>query len=129
MPQVIAWVRFWDFAATDEQKGNDPDYTANCLMGLLADGRVVVKEVWRDRISPGALEQKLIATAAADTPLVRQRWQTDPGQAGQHQTQRLRTLLRGYDAKGQTSNIPKKQRWLPLSRACEFGEVFLYQAP
>ncbi|MFG6094100.1 phage terminase large subunit [Leptothoe sp. ISB3NOV94-8A] len=129
IPQGISrWVRFWDFAASSDQQKGDPDFTASCKMGLLADGRVVIAEMTSARLPPGAAEQALITTAAADGVHVAQRWQRDPGQAGVYQDQRLRGLLRGYDAKGTISQISKSQRAAPLARSAEFGEVLIVQA-
>lgn len=125
---VIRWVRFWDFAASSDQQKGDPDFTASCKMGLLPDGRVVIADVTSARLTPGAVQQTLVAVAAADGVGVAQRWQRDPGQAGVYQDQQLRSLLRGYDAKGVISQISKTQRAGPLSRAAEFGEVYLLEA-
>ncbi|MEA5465278.1 phage terminase large subunit [Leptothoe sp. PORK10 BA2] len=122
---VVRWVRFWDFAASSDQQKGDSDYTASCLMGLLPDNRAVITNVTAARLTPGAAEQALITTAAADGVQVAQRWQRDPGQAGVYQDQRLRSLLRGYDAKGTVSQISKAQRAGPLARAAEFGEILI----
>lgn len=128
LQDAVRWVRFWDFASTEEQMGGEPDYTASCLMGLLADQRVVIADVTQQRLSPGQVEQQLIQTAARDGRKVAQRWQRDPGQAGVYQDQKLRSLLRGYDAKGVLFQISKQERAKPLSRAAEYGEVFLKES-
>jgi predicted phage terminase large subunit-like protein len=128
LPQVVKWVRAWDFASTSDRKG-DPDATASVRMGLLQNGGVIVADVTHEYLTPGGVNTRFQATAAADTPAVPQRWQLDPGQAGEYQNQALRSLLSGFDAKGITTTLSKLERANPLSRAAEFGEVYLLQAP
>ena len=128
LPQVVKWVRAWDFASTSDRKG-DPDATASVRMGLLQNGGVIVADVTHEYLTPGGVNTRFQATAAADTPAVPQRWQRDPGQAGEYQNQALRSLLPGFDAKGITTTLSKLERANPLSRAAEFGEVYLLQAP
>lgn len=129
IPQVRQWVRFWDFAATEKaMKGDDPDWTVGLLMGLTESGKVIIRDVFRDRLGPDEVERAVVNIAARDGVGVSLRWYTDPGQAGQYQTQRLRSLTRGYDSAGVYSKLDKLTRARPLARAAEFGEVSLLRA-
>lgn len=126
---IVKWVRFWDFASSQkQQKGDDPDWTASCLMGLMRGGSVVIKDFTRELLTPGGVENRIGELARSDGRFVPIRFQRDPGQAGVHQEQRLRNLLRGFDAKGVIYQIAKEQRWGPFSRAAEFGEVWLLES-
>jgi len=128
LPQVVKWVRAWDFASTSDRKG-DPDATASVRMGLLQNGGVIVADVTRDFLTPAGVNVRLQAVSAADGPGIPQRWQLDPGQAGAFQSQTLRLLLQGFDSKGIITTLSKLERANPLSRAAEFGEVYLLQTP
>lgn len=129
LPQVVATVRAWDFASTSDRKGADPDATASVKLGLLQNGGVVVIDVTVEHLTPAGVDTHFRAVAAADGTQTRQRWQRDPGQAGEYQNQALRSLLRGYDAKGISSTLSKLERAGPLSRAAEFGELYVLAGP
>jgi predicted phage terminase large subunit-like protein len=127
---LVKTVRFWDFASSaEENKGNDPDCTTNVKMGLLPNGGCVILEALSMLGSPGEVERSLLQTAQQDGYMVQQRWQRDPGQAGVYQDQKLRSLLRGYDAMGIPSQISKYERAKPFSRAAEFGQVQICDFP
>ena len=128
LPQVVKWVRVWDFASTEDLR-KDPDATASVRMGLMQNGGVIIADCTHDHLTPGGVTIKLQAIAAADGPGMSIRWQRDPGQAGEYQNQALRSQLPGYDAKGITTTLSKLDRANPLSRAAEFGEVYLLQGP
>ena len=128
-PNLTRTLRSWDFASTRERQGTDPDATASVKLGLMQNGGVLILDVTVDHLTPAGVTTRLQAIAAADGPGTAIRWQRDPGQAGEYQNQHLRSLLTGYDAKGLTLNLSKLDRAGPLSRAAEFGEVYLLQAP
>lgn len=129
LPRVIAWCRFWDFASTAKAlAGDDPDWTVGALLGL-TDRGVVVRDIFRDRLGPDQVERAVLAFASRDGVSVALRWFNDPGQAGQYQTQQLRSLTRGYDSAGVSSKLDKLTRAKPLARAAEFGELHLLNAP
>ncbi|MEL7314493.1 MAG: phage terminase large subunit [Cyanobacteria bacterium J06559_3] len=127
---VVKWVRFWDFASSVQKTaGHDPDWTVGILMGIdERTRRVIIKDVRRLRGTPQQVNQAFVNTASQDGRSVSLRWFQDPGQAGQYQTQTMRGLVPGLDAKGVTSQISKGERANPLSRAAEFGEVMLLRA-
>lgn len=123
VPVLQQQVRFWDFAATNQElSGGDPDWTVGALMGT--DGKTYpALDMVRLRGTPAEVDAAIVQTAHRDGRGVMVRWFQDPGQAGIYQTQKLRSLLNGFDCKGVTSQIGKQQRAAPLSRAAEFGEV------
>jgi len=86
LPTVTRWVRFWDFAATAKaMAGADPDWTVGALLGLCSNGKVVLADIFRDRLGPDQVERALLAIASQDGRKVAIRWFNDPGQAGHYQ--------------------------------------------
>ena len=51
-------VRYWDFAATKQKEGVDPDWTAGVLMGV-EDGEYQVQDVQRFREGPAEVEARV----------------------------------------------------------------------
>ena len=62
-------VRYWDFAATEQKEGVDPDWTAGVLMGV-EDGAYQVQDVQRFRVGPAEVEVRVRSQAAIDGPSV-----------------------------------------------------------
>ncbi|NEQ29646.1 MAG: phage terminase large subunit [Leptolyngbya sp. SIO4C5] len=125
-PRLVKLCRFWDFAGTVKQSaGDDPDWTVGALLGLDSQGDVWVLDIQRLRGTPAEVDRAFVNTTAQDGRGVAVRWFEDPGQAGIYQSQKLRSLIPGYDAKGVRSQLDKLTRAKPLSRAAEFGEVHL----
>ena len=60
---ITYWCRAWDIAATDEDEGGDPDYTASALIGRRKNGMFVVADVTNDRIKAGSVENLIKNTA------------------------------------------------------------------
>jgi predicted phage terminase large subunit-like protein len=123
-------VRAWDLAWTEPVIGNDPDWTVGVLMGVSPEEIYYVLDVFRDRLSPGKLEDAVMQMAAIDGPLCRIRLPEDPG-AGKFVSHQLVKKLAGYDAfverEGGLGN--KAQRAAPLVAALEHRFVVLAEAP
>lgn len=89
-------MRAWDLAATAEDEGGEPAYTAGVLMGKRKDGRYVVADVINRRLSASDVRKLITMTAAADEAKygrVRVRLPQDPGQAGKEQAQSLDWMM------------------------------------
>ena len=56
-------VRYWDFAATEQKEGVDPDWTAGVLMGV-EDGEYQVLDVQRFREGPAEVEVRVKVSGA-----------------------------------------------------------------
>ena len=54
---VVKWVRAWDLAATSEDEGGEPAYTAGVLMGKRTNGRYVVADVINRRLYASVVRQ------------------------------------------------------------------------
>src|SRR5690606_1846791 len=73
--------RAWDFAASKAVPGRSPDWTVGLRMKYVA-GIFYVRDVKRDRWSPGDVEKNLKNTATQDGLGIRIRIPEDPGAAG-----------------------------------------------
>lgn len=122
----IAWtIRYWDRAATEEKAGNDPDWTAGVKISKTTDGRYVVEDVARFRLSPGRVRQSIRAIASQDGATVIQVLEEDPGQAGKSDIDSLTEYLEGSPVDVRRVTKEKGIRAIPLSAACEHGKVSL----
>lgn len=82
-PRVVKAVRGWDFAATEPSVDNqNPDWTVGALMGVTADGRVVILDLVMDRKGPPGVDSLLERTKARDGSSVTQVIPVDPAAAG-----------------------------------------------
>ena len=118
-------VRYWDFAATEQKEGVDPDWTAGVLMGV-EDGAYQVQDVQRFRVGPAEVEVRVRAQAQIDGPSVPVRIEQEPGSAGviviDHYA---RHVLPGRDFRGVRSSGNKAERARPLAAAISNGLVSL----
>jgi predicted phage terminase large subunit-like protein len=121
---VVATVRYWDRAATEEDGTNDPDWTAGVLMAKTRDGTVWVLDVVRFRAGPGQVEQRIEETAIVDGDDVDGWLEHDPGQAGKAEMRHLvnRFARFGYRSKDWGS-ASKLSRARPYSAAVYNGTL------
>ena len=118
-------VRYWDFAATEQKEGVDPDWTAGVLMGV-EDGAYQVHDVQRFRVGPAEVEVRVRAQAQIDGPSVPVRIEQEPGSAGVIAMDHYaRHVLQGRDFRGVRSTGSKSERARPLSAAISNGLVSL----
>jgi predicted phage terminase large subunit-like protein len=82
IPPLIRVARGWDFAATADKPGTDPDYTAGVKIGLDADGLFYVLDVIRTRVTPHERAKLVRNTAMADGIDVAIRIEQEPGSSG-----------------------------------------------
>ncbi len=115
---VIRWCRGWDLAATAEDEGGKPAYTAGVLIGKRANGRYIVADVINRRLSASEVRRLVLMTAQADRAAhgrVVQRLPQDPGQAGKEQAQSYMKLLAGFVVRVVTESGDKVTRAEPFS--------------
>jgi predicted phage terminase large subunit-like protein len=123
---VRRWVRAWDFAATEEDQGDDPDYTVGAKLGVDSEsGRIIVVDVIRGRYEYDVVERLVVATAELDgRKECSVRIEQEPGSSGKAVGQRyVRQLLRGYEAKAITSSGPKVVRAINFAAQWQAGNV------
>ena len=118
-------VRYWDFAATEQKEGADPDWTAGVLMGV-EDGAYQVQDVQRFRVGPAEVEARVKAQAQIDGSSVPVRIEQEPGSAGVIAMDHYaRHVLPGRDFRGVRSTGSKAERARPLAAAISNGLVSL----
>lgn len=118
-------VRYWDLAATEPTKENDPDYTVGALMST-REGMYYIKDIIRVQAAPGDVELLVKQTAINDgyeTSIVIEQ---EPGSSGVYTVENFtKNILRGYSAIGVRSTGSKVVRAQPLSAAVFNGHVML----
>lgn len=121
-------VRFWDLAATEPKKGKDPDYLVGTLMAY-QNGRLIIEDVQRDRLSPAFAEKLVTDVTKADGPNVYSRFEQEPGASGKSLINAYSRLLAGYNVAGVPASGPKLARWGPLASQARNGNVAVVTGP
>lgn len=116
--------RAWDFAASKEKPGRQPDWTVGLRMAH-HNGIFYVEDVERGRWSPNEVEIKLKNLASHDGLVVTVRMPQDPGAAGKADAATKVKLLAGYSTKVQPVTGDKATRAKPASAQAEAGNVKL----
>ncbi|MFE1602093.1 phage terminase large subunit [Methylobacterium sp. ID0610] len=129
LPAGCRLVRAWDLAGSLPRPGRAPAYTAGVKLARTPDGRFVVADVRRERLSPGGVVRLILATAAEDGPACRIALPQDPGQAGKAQAEDLIRQLAGYDARASPESGDKLTRAAPVSAQGEAGNLLLLDGP
>lgn len=124
VPAGAVRCRAWDFAATVQKAGRQPDWTVGLRMAHVG-GVFYVEDVLRDRWSPGDVEKNLKATASQDGIEVRVRIPEDPGAAGKADAATKIKLLAGYDVTAVRPTGEKSVRAKPASAQAQAGNVKL----
>lgn len=121
---VISWARAWDLAATSEDEGGEPAYTAGVLMGKRRDGTYVIADVINVRMSANEVRQLIRHTAETDRAkhkVVHTRLPKDPGQAGKDQAQNYIKFLSGFAVKAVAETGSKETRAEPVAAQWQAG--------
>jgi predicted phage terminase large subunit-like protein len=123
---VIKWVRAWDLAATSEEEGGDPAYTAGVLMGKRSNGKYVIADVINVRQSAGAVRANIKHTGSIDNAKynnVKIRIPKDPGQAGKDQAQSYIKHLAGFNVCAKPESGSKESRAEPVAAQWQAGNI------
>ena len=121
---VVSWARAWDLAATSEDEGGEPAYTAGVLLGKRKDGTYVVADVINVRMAANEVRQLIKLTAESDRAkhkLVHIRLPKDPGQAGKDQAQNYIKFLSGFAVKAVAETGSKEARAEPVAAQWQAG--------
>ena len=129
-PANCRWVRAWDLAATETSQASSAGaYTAGVLMGRTPDGRYIVSDSRRERLSPAGVDRLIRSTAEQDGRAVSISLPQDPGQSGKAQAQYLVKMLAGFRAKASPESGDKITRAEPFAAQAEAGNVLLLRGP
>lgn len=127
-PATSHKVRRWDFAATEESAGSDPDWTVGLLLSE-HQGTYYIEDVVRDRVSPAGVERMLKNTASQDGRLIKIVIPQDPGAAGKSNAAHQIKLLPGWNVRAVLETGSKTVRAEPVSAQAEGGNIKLVRGP
>lgn len=130
--RVIARVRYWDAAATED----GGDWTVGLRMALLVDGRFVIEDVYREQLEPDEVDKAIRLLSDVDQQLcVRHgipyavREEQEGGSSGKSVVRlRARRQMIGFDYQGIPSHKSKVIRAQPLASSIRMGLVYLLPA-
>lgn len=118
-------VRFWDLAASAKKLGgDDPDFTASCLMKVVNDVYYVL-DATAEQMEPARTDQTMYNTATQDGPKVPVRWEHEGGASGKRDSRSIATKLSRWDARGVRPSGDKVTRAKPLAAQAYHGNVKL----
>lgn len=127
--KIVRKVRYWDLAASDISKLDDPgnpDFTASCLIALGDNGQFYVLEITQDRLSPQGVEKLVKSVAHRDGNRTWIRMEQEPGSSGKTVTDFYkRHVLQGFAFKEDRPTGNKVERAAPVSALCEQGLVYI----
>jgi predicted phage terminase large subunit-like protein len=135
-PSGLQWIRSWDMAATEEERGKDPDWTVGTKMavevlpsenkGVPPERRLWIADVERFREEPGPTEKRVEQMAKLDGRRVTIVIEQEPGSAGKSAIHGAKTrTLFGYNVVGMRKTGPKEEYWKPVSSLAHAGNVYL----
>lgn len=118
---LVAEVRGWDFAGSTNATA---DYTAGVKIGKTSDGKIVILDCKRERLSPQGVRNLVMQCAIADGKKTRISIAKDPGQAAMGQVEQYRQDLIGWDVRFSPETGSKTVRALPLAAQAEGLAVY-----
>jgi len=127
-PATAPRIRYWDRAATEAHKGNDPDWTVGLLMARHA-GQFIVEDVIRLRGGPGQVEAAVTQATRMDPIGTIVGIEQDPGQAGKVEAAYYVRTLAGLNVRCYPVTKDKITRAQPASAQCERGNLKLVAGP
>lgn len=126
-PDIVRYVRAWDFACTEQTSDNDPDSTSSCLMGKRQNGEYVIIEVTDDKLSTSNVEALLKRKTLEDKARFGFKYSVripiDPGEAGKTVAQARVKLLSGVNINPVKVSGSKIDRANPFSAQWQVGNV------
>ena len=129
-PKGTKWVRWWDLAATEpSQASPDPDWTVGLKLGLTPEGSWVIGDVRRCRRRPDGVEAEVKQAAEIDGRGVPIWIEQEPGSSGKNTILHYqRTVLPGFEVRGERSTGSKEERARPVSSKAEAHLIEIVQA-
>ena len=120
--------RGWDFAATEETPGKDPDYTVGAkVRRYKKTGHIVVMDIVRGRYGPAEGDTVMQATTRQDGRGCIVREEQEPGASGVKVIAAHVILLVGYDYGGVRSTGDKATKARPFSVQVDNRKVWLLE--
>jgi len=128
--ELVAKVRFWDFAATEVTDSSpDPDWLVGTLFAKDADDRWWVLDVERDRLGPDDVDARIKEVARRDGQSVPIVLELEGGSQAKIAVNYLvKHVLAGWDVHAQNVSRGKEERALPLASQARQHNVYLLRA-
>ena len=127
--QFVQVVRAWDLAATEEQVGNDPDWTVGAKLGRHKDGTFWVLDLRRERLGPRGVRDLIRQTAHSDGHDVTIFIEREGGASGKIASQSIVAEdLAGFSARAIKPEASKAERAEPWGSQIEAGNVRMVKA-
>ncbi|MBE9594202.1 MAG: phage terminase large subunit [Proteobacteria bacterium] len=122
-PPNLQQVRYWDLAASEPKKNEDPDWTVGALLSA-SNGQYYIKSIVRFQKAPADTEKIIKQTAQIDDITTKIYMEQEPGASGVIAIDHYaRDILQGYAFTGIKSSGSKVVRAQPFSAAVENGNV------
>lgn len=129
VPRDVRRYRYWDLAATEPEKGKDPDWTSGARLALTRDRRVYIEDVARMRGNPGDVERFVKSTAEMDGRTVSIGLEQEPGASGKTAAAAFIRLLSGWHVKAFQKRVNKVVAAGPVSAQTVARNVYIVRAP
>jgi len=118
--------RFWDRAATEKKKSNDPDWTAGARVSVTADGLTYIEDIAFLRDTSLMNQRAIKQTAELDGIGVPIWMEQEPGSSGVDTISTYsREVLQGFSFRGKRSTGSKEVFIDILAAQAEAGNVYL----
>ena len=123
-------VRAWDVAATEPEKGKDPDWTSGLRMRhSKAKGKYYIADIVHFQGTPKAVDDTMLNTARLDNRPVTIWEEQEPGSSGKAVVAKRTELLAGFDYRSEKPVTNKEVRANPFASQAEAGNVCLLRGP
>jgi predicted phage terminase large subunit-like protein len=119
-PPLIAVVRYWDLAATEDAGA---DWTVGLKMGLTRDEQYCLLDIVRVQADAPDVDALIFNTAVLDGRKVDIVLEQEPGSSGKRTIADFVRRLRGYNVRGAASSGSKYERARPFSAQWHAGRV------
>ena len=131
VPENLTWLRFWDFAATEERKkGRQPDFTSSCFGAYDRETeRLYVAEGTLDRLGPAGVEALFVEKSEEDGDQVDIWMEQEPGSSGVMVVAHMQKLVPGRRLTGKTESGAKRTRWLGVRACVEQHRAYFVRGP
>jgi predicted phage terminase large subunit-like protein len=125
VPSLAYRCRYWDCAATEPEKGKDPDWTSGARLALTPDKTCYIEDVARMRGNPGEVENFIRATAELDTPAITIGLEQEPGASGKMAIASYIRLLAGWNVRANPKRVNKIVAAGPISAQAHARNVVI----
>jgi predicted phage terminase large subunit-like protein len=121
--QILAKIRYWDKAGTDEKDNPSAAFSVGCLMSRTVDDRFYIEDVVRGQWGSMARNAVMRQTAQLDGPLTTIWIEQEPGSGGKESAEASVRDLLGFDVRIERVTGDKETRARPLSAQAEAKNV------